>query len=83
MNYARERHDRDTTIRFSLNTEENSHSYYLQIGYEPGIKAWSVTIYRIQHTSRFPENFIGDIVSEKWSLCQRFYDEDYRVSETI
>lgn len=83
MDYTKERHGRDTAIRFLLKTEENSHSHYLQINYELGMKAWSVTIYRIQNTSGFPENFIGDIVSEKGPLCQTFYDEDYRVPDTI
>lgn len=83
MNYTKERYSRDATIRFSLKVGEKSPSYFLQIYFEPGMKQWSVTIYRIENIQRFPENFVGEIVSEKWSLSQTFYDDDYRRPEII
>lgn len=80
MNYTKKRHERETEIRYCLNTEDDAYTYFLAINYELGIEGWSIHIYRI---SDFPEDYIGDIVSEKWSLCQMFNDEDYRAPETI
>lgn len=84
MNYTKNSsRNRNTEIRFFLNTKENSHSYDLRIAYEPGMEGWSITIYRAEHTRRFPENYVGEVVSERWSICQTFRDEDYEAPETI
>ena len=84
MNYTKKASKkRETEIRFALNAKEDSRSYDLHIGYEPGMEGWSITIYRTEHTRRFPEKYVGDVVSEKWSLCQTFKDEDYEAPEAI
>ena len=84
MNYTKKASkNRDTEIQFALNAKENSRSYDLRIGYEPGMESWLITIYRIENTRRFPERYVGDVVSEKWSLRQTFEDEDYEAPEAI
>ncbi len=84
MNYIKEeRKNRETEIRFHLDTKENSHSYDLHIYYDSGMEGWFMCIYRMEHTRRFPTNLVGEVVSERWSIVQTFGDEDYELPETI
>lgn len=60
---------RETVVRFWLNTN-TPESYYVEIHYDSGLKAWSFRI------SSETEETVGEIVSDKWPSLQILRDED-------
>ena len=83
VNYTKERMERKTGVEYSLGPIKDTHSYYLQIFYDPEMQGWDVTINTVLNKEGYPEKFVGEIVSETWQLTQTFHDEDYGVPETI
>ena len=66
---------RETVIIYWLNTNMGEDWYTITIHYEPGYKAWNITM-------RDHEEPIGEIVSDTWPLFQILLDEDVEL-ETI
>ena len=82
MNYSKERAPRWTEVKFELNVnaENPDNGYFLQIAYEPVEEGWHAIIETDQHVRG---EMVGEVVSEKWSLGQMFFDEDYEAPEKI
>ena len=71
MTYTRDKmsENRETVVRFWLNTN-TLRSYYLDIYYDSGMKAWAF------HISTDSDESTAEIVSEKWPCLQILEDED-------
>jgi len=63
--------NRETLVRFWLNTN-TSLSYYVDIYYDSGLKAWNFSICVVGELDKI----IGEIVSEKWPCLQILQDEN-------